>query len=317
MFKIKNIKFGKFTKIKIISHSSEEYISIIPEFGANINEIILSRNKITYQILDGAKNYAELAENKWFKGAKLIPFPNRINNGKYKFNGKTYQLPINPSIQKHAIHGLLHNKKFAIKKEKIRKNSAYVELQYIYKKEIPGYPFSFKTLIKCILIKNRGFKCVTTIKNIGKNAMPVGDGWHPYFKARSKTDKLLIKIPSKHKTEVSSTGIPTGKLALFGKFYKLAKVGKEYFDACFPLPKKEGIAYTEIYDPKINLKIIVWQETGKMKYNFLQVFIPPSRKSIAVEPMSCNIDAFNNKKGLIILKPKQSFKASYGVFIKN
>ena len=53
-----------------------------------------------------------------------------------------------------------------------------------------------------------------------------------------------------------------------------------------------------------------------MKYNYLQVFIPPLRNSIAIEPMTCNTDAFNNKEGLIILEPDQQFKASYGVSIK-
>ena len=316
MFKIKNIKFGKFTKIKLINTYTKEYLSIIPEFGANVNEIILNKNNIKYSILDGAKNYNELAKNEWFKGAKLIPFPNRINNGKYKFNKKIYQLPINFSIQKNAIHGLLYNKKFAINKKNLRKNTGSVELKYTYKKEIPGYPFSFKALIKYFLIKNKGFKCVTTIKNIGKSAMPIGDGWHPYFKTREKIDNLLLKIPSKHKIQINNRGIPTGKLTLFRKFHRLAKIGKQNFDAGFLLIKKERITSTEIYNPKINLKIIVWQETGKMKYNFLQIFTHPSRKSIAIEPMTCNIDSFNNKKGLIVLKPKQFFKASYGVYIR-
>ncbi len=62
------------------------------------------------------------------------------------------------------------------------------------------------------------------------------------------------------------------------------------------------------------LTINIWQQTGKWKYNYLQVFIPPSKKSIAVEPMTCAADAFNNKMGLIILNPKKSFSTSCGVF---
>ena len=313
MFKITNALFGKFTKIKLINQSTKEYISIIPEFGANVNEIILNKNKMNYSILDGAKDYNELAQNKGFNGAKLIPFPNRVNNGIYKFNEKTYQLPINFPIQKHAIHGLLYNKKFAVKKKNAGKYEASVELQYIYNKESPGYPFSFRTLLKYSLIKDKGFRCTTTIKNIGKNTMPIGDGWHPYFKTREKIDNLFFKIPSKYKIEVNNTGIPTGKIISFRKFSKLMKIGVQKLDTGFALIKKDGIASTEVYDSKLDLKIIVWQETGKMKYNFLQIFIPKSRKSIAIEPMTCNIDAFNSKNGLIILKPKQSFKASYGV----
>ncbi len=45
----------------------------------------------------------------------------------------------------------------------------------------------------------------------------------------------------------------------------------------------------------------------------LQVYILPARNSVAVEPMTCNIDAFNNHDGLIVLEAGQDFKAEYGV----
>jgi aldose 1-epimerase len=49
------------------------------------------------------------------------------------------------------------------------------------------------------------------------------------------------------------------------------------------------------------------------KYNFLQVYTPPHRNTIAIEPMTCLADAFNNKKGLIILKPSETASFSFGV----
>ena len=82
------------------------------------------------------------------------------------------------------------------------------------------------------------------------------------------------------------------------------------------MEKKEGIAITELYDPQRDLRIVLWQETGKRKYNYLQIFTHPSRMSIAIEPMTCNIDAFNNKEGLITLKSDESFKACYGIRLK-
>jgi len=57
----------------------------------------------------------------------------------------------------------------------------------------------------------------------------------------------------------------------------------------------------------------ICQETGKYKYNFLQVYTPPHRKSIAIEPMTCAPNAFNNEQGLIILAPFESFSASWGI----
>ena len=61
----------------------------------------------------------------------------------------------------------------------------------------------------------------------------------------------------------------------------------------------------------------MWQETGTNKYNFLQVYIPPSREMIALEPMTSNIDAFNNKDHLIILEPGKKWSASFGFYLTN
>src|SRR5712691_5710938 len=35
----------------------------------------------------------------------LFPFPNRIRAGRFTWEGKEYQLPLNDSTQKNAIHG--------------------------------------------------------------------------------------------------------------------------------------------------------------------------------------------------------------------
>ena len=40
-------------------------------------------------------------------GKVLIPWPNRIANGCYRYQGQEYQLPINEHSSKAAIHGLL------------------------------------------------------------------------------------------------------------------------------------------------------------------------------------------------------------------
>ena len=64
---------------------------------------------------------------------------------------------------------------------------------------------------------------------------------------------------------------------------------------------------------KLNLNLQIWQDAGFNKYNYLVVYIPPDRKSIAIEPISSNINSFNNGEGLIILKPEEEFAASIGI----
>ncbi len=310
MFKILTEKFGDFTKVKILNCKSGEYVSIIPEFGANINELILKKNKL-FSIIDGAKNFSELINNKWFKSAKLIPFPNRINKGIYSYNNAEFKLPINFPTQNHAIHGLIYNKTFKVRNKKTSKTSARIVLEYFGNK-ISGYPFNFSVMIEYTL-SSKGFKCKTIITNQDKVQIPVGDGWHPYFKLGRKVDNLFLKIPSTEKVLVNKLMIPTGKTITMKRFYSLTKINRQEFDTGFVIKSKNKVATTEIKNKELDVTIRVWQETGKNKYNYLHVFIPPSRKSIAIEPMTCNTNAFNNKQGIIILKPNGKFCATYGV----
>ena len=315
MFKIQKQKSAQYTKLKLLNTETKECANLIPEFGANLNELILAKNKKSHSIIDGDKTYNTQAKNKWFKSRKLFPYPNRINNATYTFQKKTYSLPVNFPAQNHAIHGLVYNKNFKIKKTKTQAQSAKAELQYNYKKEIPAYPFTFQLKIKYTLTKE-GINCTTTVKNTGKENMPMGDGWHPYFKTEGKIDNITLKLPAKTKINVNKKMIPTGKTTQFTKFSEPAQIKKQELDTGFILSKKEGIKKTELHDKKQDIKIIIWQETGIRKYNYLQVFIPPKRTSIAIEPMTCSTDAFNNKEGLIILNPNDTFSASFGIYLK-
>jgi len=310
MFKIKTDYLGRFLRFMLANAETGEYVSIVPGFGGNVNRIVLSKNYKNYSILDGARTESELIRNAWFKGAKLIPFPNRVSNGQYSFAGRPYQLPIN--FGRHAIHGFLYNKSLEVTHEIATADQAAILLEYVYDGSLPGYHFSFRVAIRHSLTRDRGFEYETTVTNLSRSTMPLGDGWHPYFKTTGNISKLSITIPSKCRIQVDEEMIPTGRL-IPEEYDSAIIVGNKEFDTGFTLDNSEGKASTEIYNPELDLRIIVWQETGKWKYNYLQVFIPPDRRSIAVEPMTCAADAFNNRIGIIVLEPQQSFAASCGV----
>jgi hypothetical protein len=77
MFRILRKKLGAFDKIVMHNRMTGEYACVIPEYGANVNEIVLRKGGALYSIIDGSQGQGSLVRNKWFKGAKLTPFPNR------------------------------------------------------------------------------------------------------------------------------------------------------------------------------------------------------------------------------------------------
>lgn len=313
-FEVVEEPFGKLTQLSLKNNSTGEYVSLIPAFGATLNQVALSKGDKVYELVDGCKTYdALLDEGKnTFKGSSLFPFPNRIKDGRYAFEGKQYQLNVNFPQENNAIHGLLLTENFTVVSKQSTDDKASVTLQYDYSRQFEGYPF------KCILtyeleLGKEGFSCKTTITNSDTVSIPVGQGWHPYFKTGSNVDELVVKLPSDSLYLVDERMIPTLQLTGVNGYNGEKKIGSDKFDTGYKVKNSGTIAKTEITDPAQNIKLIVWQETGLGKYNFLQVYTPPSRQTIAIEPMTCLADAFNNQQGLIILKPGETVSTSFGV----
>jgi aldose 1-epimerase len=316
MFEIKKEnKFG-IEQVKIFNKSTGEYVAIIPECGGLVNEIVFHKSGKNYQIINGYNSLEDLSEYDMFKSSKLIPFPNRIKDGKYEFLGESYQLPINFPAENNAIHGFIFDKKFKVTHNEVNENEASITLEYIYNGENEGFPFKFITEMIFTLTAEDGLNCQTVVQNLGDTAMPFGDGWHPYFKFDKQVDDIHLKIPTDIKTLVDEKMIPTGEILPFNNFTELTKINQIKLDTGFRIAGEDGIVGTELFDPESNITIKIFQEIGEKKYNFLQVYIPPSRDSIAVEPMTCNINAFNNKDGLIVLEPGEVFEGNYGVKIE-
>lgn len=316
MFEISRATTNDVDLVTIRNGESGEQVCIAPAFGGNVSEIILAANEKTYSVIDGYTTGAQFMENAGFKSAKLIPFPNRIKDGKYSFEGTSYQLPINRAKENHAIHGFFYNRPMEVERQATGEHGGAVVLSSLYGGDVPGYPFELKVQISYSLLAESGFRCVTHIENIGRKPAPVADGWHPYFRFGAKVDDLMLRIPADHQTEVDERMIPTGKKLPVDKFRNRAPIGDARLDTGFALPESEGVAVTELHFPQDNVTLEIWQETGRERYNFLQVYIPPSRSSIAIEPMTCNIDGFNNGEGLVILSPGEIFNASYGVRLR-
>jgi aldose 1-epimerase len=316
MFEIKKENKLGIEQVKIFNKNNGEYVAIIPECGGLVNELVLGKSGKNYSVIDGYSSAEDLAQFRMHKSSKLIPFPNRIKDGRYNFSEKSYQLPINQPTENHAIHGFIYDKKFNVTHNEINEKEASITLEYIYNGENEGFPFKFITEMIFTLTAEDGLNCQTVVQNLGDVAMPFGDGWHPYFKFDKQVDDIQLKIPTDIKTLVDERMIPTGEILPFNNFIELTKINQIMLDTGFRIAGEDGIVDTELFDPQSNITIKVFQEIGEKKYNFLQVFIPPSRDSIAIEPMTCNINAFNNKDGLIVLEPGDVFEGNYGVRIE-
>ncbi|MFQ5790750.1 MAG: aldose 1-epimerase [Acidobacteriota bacterium] len=315
MFETLKSSLGNLEVYKLLNTSTGEYVAILSAAGAALNAFKVKSAGLLVDVVDGYEDESDFRVNhsRDFKGAKLFPFPNRVSQARYRFEGVDYELGINFHEEGHAIHGLLYGKPFRVLNQWATTAEAGLELTHHYSGEDRGYPFPFSINVRFIYRRDNSLSCRTVVKNTGARPMPLGDGWHPYFRTGSAVDTLELQLPVNRRLEVNDRKIPEGGWTEYSKFRGLARIGEERFDHCFELGRGGGGARSLLYDPGTQLGLILWQETGPGKYNYLQVYTPPGRRSIALEPMSCPPDGLNNGIDLIRLGADQEVSFSWAI----
>lgn len=314
-FSVRYESIGGTEFVRLVNNRREEYVSIAPEFGGNVNELVLSKNGKRYSVIDGFSSREDFVANKGYKGVKLLPFPNRIADGTYKFGGIEHRLPTNEPELNNAHHGFFYRLAMAEESMSVGDDHAEVTLRNEYRGQFESYPFPFRTRIRYRFDDADKFTMETEVENTGESPMPIGDGWHPYFRIGSAIDELTLRLPPAREIALDERMLPCDS-QLSGGFATInLEMRGAVLDALFELSPESGIAVTELRGAGKNPSIRFWQETGRGKYNYICVYTPPDRKSIAIEPMTCSIDAFNNRRGLILLEPRESFIARCGVGI--
>lgn len=271
-------------------------IELFPYHGLTVSRLVLNEQDILVPI-----DKARVENNTTFINALLLPFPNRICDGKYQFEGVSYQLDRNESSRGHALHGLLYDQPF----EQIDEAESSDEIKASFRHEIKrdsyvGYPFHIEIVIS-IFLRNNQLRIDVKTKNIDDRSAPYGVGWHPYFYVEDTIDNKKLTIPSNSilKTRKDKELIPTGK---YEDYISVSEtVEQQQFDTCFARLHTHKTVFNTV---------TIFQDTSM---NFLQLYTPPDRKSIAIEPMSCAPDAFNNTLGLVILNAGQSISHSFGI----
>ena len=297
--------FGKFEKHTMENEQGNSF-SIVPAFGANLLDLKFNN----MSVLDGYQTPEELVKNSWSKNIVLFPFPNRLRDGQYTHEGVTYQFEINNSDTQNAIHGFSKDVPLTVANVTTDAQEGSITCEYQHDGAHKAYPFKFIFKITFIL-RGSTLEIEMQFTNHENKPIPVGLGWHPYFRISEKSDDTALQMPDCQLIMIDERMLPTGKKQAFKDFETLKKIGSTFLDNGFYINNQEENAEVILQSELGTLTY--WQETGAAKWNYVQVFTPPHRQSIAIEPMTCNMDAFNNKDGLILLIPKATLDGKFGV----
>ena len=299
------------TEIVVKNNLTKESLSILSDSGARLSELNLYNGEELLSVIKKIENVHSENRDDIFCNAKLSPFAGRIREGEFTFNSVVHQLVKNYPEENNACHGFVYDRKFGVIERTIDENYAACTLEYHYSGNLPGYPFAYVIQLTYHLSQD-GLTCATTIKNNSNQRIPLSDGWHFYFDLGIEIDNLKLKTENCELMELDSDMIPTGKSKMFSEFTEEKIIDDTKFDSCFKLHVKEK-AETHLISNAKKLDLTIWQEVGEGKYQYMVIYTPPDRKSIAIEPMTSNINSFNNGEGLIILNPNELFTASFGI----
>jgi aldose 1-epimerase len=248
------------------------------------------------------------------RGQVLIPWPNRLEDGTYDFDGRTHRLPLTEPEHGNAIHGLVRWVAWSAEK----RDASCVVLRHVLHPQ-PGYPFSLELELEYSL-SDAGLAVRTTATNVGSSACPYGSGSHPYLKlGGGPIDGLTLRVPALRVLRTDDRGLPTGEEPVDGTpfdFRRPRAIGSTQLDNAFTgLERDEdGLARVELRDPA-GAGLTLWADEA---YRYVTLYSGDARpdvarRSMAVEPMTCPANAFRTGIDVIRLEPDASSTGRWGI----
>ena len=136
----------------------------------------------------------------------LVPFSNRIRDGRLARTQGTVQLPLHPG-ERHALHGVVQQRPWQIEQH----GADRATMSYAHLKGDHGWPWVFRAEQR-VELDAAGISLSLRVTNEDREPMPCGCGFHPYFPARF-AQSLQFDAPTVWPADsefLASTPVPTG-----------------------------------------------------------------------------------------------------------
>ena len=251
-----------------------------------------------------------------FRGALLAPWPNRVVDGRYAFEGEEQQLALSEPDRGHALHGLLAWADWRV--EAVAENAVGLATELA---PCAGYPH--RLVVECVhALTDDGLTTTVAARSLGTRA-PYGVSAHPYLTAGgADLDACVLTLPASRYVETRGDRLLPGAVsdvaaAPWPDFRRPGVVGGARVDHAFTGLDRDadGRARVRLEAPDGFAVEMSWgRELGWVQVHTADRPEPElDRAGLAVEPMTCPPDAFSTGEDLVVLEPGGRHSASWRI----
>ncbi len=288
-----------------------EMRAIVTEVGAGLRSFSIGGR----ELLDTYRQDEMAASG---RGQVLLPWPNRVDHGRYTFQGKALQLALTEPALQNANHGLTRWLNWHAASHEVNRLVMEVILH-----AQPGYPFVLALQVSYTLT-SRGLEVQTIAHNIGAAPLPYGAGYHPYLTVGTETvNPAILHVPANSYFRTNERSIPIPPPASVDgtpfDFRGPRSIGETVLDVCLTdlTPDADGFTRVRFSTPAGQPSVTIFMDAS---HQYVQIYtgdtLPDTarrRRGLAIEPETCAANAFNNGYGLRVLQPGESFTSLWGI----
>jgi aldose 1-epimerase len=230
------------------------------------------------------------------RGQVLAPWPNRLEDGSYRFDGRDLQLPLSEPPTRTAIHGLVRWSSWQC----VDRARDAVTMAHVLHPQA-GYPFTLRMEVE-YRVDERGLAVETRAENLGDEALPFGLAHHPYLAGAPLADELDVALDAATRVVADERKLPAGRDE---NDLRSFRVGSRELDTTF----------TDFATPRVRVgDRVVWFDEA---FRYVQLFTGDhpavERRGLAVEPMTCPANAFRTGEDVVRLEPGERFRGRWGI----
>lgn len=267
---------------------------------------------------DVVRPYDETKLAPAFSGMVLAPWPNRLADGLYEYEGTVHQLAVSEPARMTALHGLVTHVRWQT--AGASDDGSSIELTH---RLVPtaGYPWPLR-LVVGYQLDEAGLTASITATNAGDTTAPYGAGVHPWLSTGgAAVDECTLRVDAARHVTVDNRLLPVGTEPVGnGADLREARLlaGRVYDDAWTDLVRDgDGRSWLLLGRPD-GATVALWADEAARAWQVCtgDEVAAIRRTSVAAEPMTCVADAFRTGDDLVHLAPAASHTLTWGLALR-